>query len=202
MTSAVEGDEAMSITRFATFVVLTATVLMGQASSNWYAFTPTNGSVYVSDSAEGSPTFTLFKVDTPVTFSSIYLRITQADPTTSDYYDIGIGSCPSNDCSQPGVPITLICNLGGVNLLETGDVSFPCVQGQVTLQTGVYAYLGVGSTAFVAKCQEQQAQITPFASTVRGGAVNGNLSTLNVPFFTTPKAGARSAADICAISLH
>lgn len=194
--------------------LLAALLLVSSASAqttlNWYPLFEGQANPYVSDSAGGSPTMTLFNIEgANVAFSSINLRVTVPDINLSDFYDIGIGACPNNDCSQPSQPITILCNLGGVTLSNKGAQQFPCLQGNVVLTAGTYIYLGVGSAANIAKCQGQQgsASITPFATTVIGTSVNGNLSNIVIggkpaPNFITPSAGIRSAADICTISLH
>ena len=190
-------------------VCVGATLLYGQTTVNWFWANMGDHNVVVSDDVGGSPTATLIYVPTAVKFSAIYVKITTADTSTSDYYDIGIGQCPSNDCSQTNVPVTIVCDWGnsgnGINLTSVSLQSHPCSQTTpVTIHPGVYLLLGAGN-ANVAKClgQSGSSGIQPFSTTVQGDAVNGSLLNVTIGSFKTSNtAGARIAGDSCSISLH
>jgi hypothetical protein len=187
----------------------TAGVVRAQITVNWFSANQGLSNVLVSDSLSGSPTATLIYVPTAVKFSSLYVKITTADANTADYYDIGVGSCPGNDCSQPNVPIEIICDWGdsssGINLTSASIQSHPCSQSTpITIQPGVYVLLGAGN-ATVAKCSGQGGStgIVPWSTTVQGSAVNGSLQNVTTGSFkTSATAGARIAGDSCSISLH
>lgn len=174
---------------------------------NWFATDIGLGSPTVEDDACGHPTMTLFYVPTPIKFSRIYFDISTPDPDPSHYYDIGIGSCPSLDCSQSNVPITIVCNLGahngnGINLTTPGPRARRCAQRTpITLKPGVYALLGAGN-ANLAHCYGQagSASPVPFVSHT-GLALNGSLTNSSTGFWIT-RSGAKSPGNGCMISLH
>jgi hypothetical protein len=177
------------------------------AQLHWFAIDIGPGAPRVEDDTSGHPTMTLFYVPTQVTFSRIYFNISTADPDTSHYYDIGIGSCPSFDCSQGNVQITIVCNLGaqngdGINLTTTGPQSYHCAQSTpVTLNPGVYALLGAGNANLV-HCYGQagSASAVTFVSHL-GLTINGSL-TNSATGLSITRSGAKSPGNGCMISLH
>jgi hypothetical protein len=183
----------------------------GQTTLNWFTANFGKASPVVEDDVSGAPTETLLYVPTSVTFSRVYFNVTTADTATGDYYDLGIGRCPSLDCSQPRVTITILCSIGssgsggtGVNLASTGPQSFPCTQTTpITIQPGVYVLLG-GGNAKVAHCagQNGSAPPIPFKAAGSGTATDGSLTNPNSTIFKTDVAGSRSAGNACMISLH
>src|ERR1700686_118085 len=102
--------------RISSLAVLAVLMTMVQSQSNaqttvnWFWANDGSNTVLVSDSVSGSPTATLIYVPTAVKFSFIYAKISIADANTSDFYDIGLGHCPNNDCSQPNATIDIVCN--------------------------------------------------------------------------------------------
>jgi hypothetical protein len=199
-----------SVVALAAFMsVATAGKVCAQTILNWFSANQGPNKVLVSDSLTGSPTATLIYVPTAVKFSSLYAQITTADTDTADYYDIGIGKCPGNDCSQPNVTIDIVCDWGnsstGINLASASIQSHPCSQTTpITIRPGVYVLLGAGN-ATAAKCSGQSGStgIQPWATTVQGNAVDGSLRNVDIGRFkTSTMAGARIAGDSCSISLH
>jgi hypothetical protein len=180
------------------------------AQIKWFSANVAGNTAQVENNAGGSPTTTLLYVPTSVTFSGIYLSVAKVDNTTGNYYDLGIGKCPSLDCSQPNVTVTIVCNLGtsgssgrGVNLTSVGAHVLPCAQGSVTISAGTYVLLGAGN-ATVAQCKGLlgDAPVIPFVSTVSGTATNGSLTNPNSTIFTTAAAGVSQPSGGCNISLH
>jgi hypothetical protein len=180
------------------------------AQIKWFSANVAGNAAQVENNAGGSPTTTLLYVPTSVTFSGIYLNVAKLDNTSGNYYDLGIGKCPSLDCSQPNVTVTIVCNLGtsgssgtGVNLTSVGAHVFPCSQGSVPISAGTYVLLGAGN-ATVAECNglSGDAPVIPFTSTVTGTATNGSLTNPSSTIFKTASAGASEPVSGCNISLH
>jgi len=186
--------------------------LNAQTTTKWFSANTTQNaadSPTVEDDL-GHPTANLLYVPTSVTFSNIYFNVAKDDPATGALYDVGIGKCPSLDCSQPSATVTIVCNLGtsgasgmGISLTSTGAQVFPCVQGSVTISPGTYILLG-GGNANVAHCLGLSggASVIPQATGVAGHATNGSLTNPNSTIFTTGLAGAKTPGNACMISLH
>jgi hypothetical protein len=189
--------------------------LNAQTTTKWFSTnTPTkasNAPFVEDDPSGGHPTANLIYVPTSVSFSGIYFNVATADTTSGHYYDLGIGKCPSLDCSQPNVTITIVCNLGtsgtsgsGVSLASTGAQVFPCAQGSVTISPGTYILLGAGITNS-AHCLGLFGgnAVIPQATGVGGHSTNGSLTNPNSTIFKTGSpAGAKAPGNACMISLH
>ena len=181
------------------------------AQIKWFSANVAGNTAQVENNAGGSPTTTLLYVPTSVTFSGIYLSVAKVDNTIGNYYDLGVGKCPSLDCSQPNVTITIVCNLGtsgtsgsGVSLASTGAQVFPCAQGSVTISPGTYILLGAGITnsAHCLGLFGGNAVISQ-ATGVGGHSTNGSLTNPNSTIFKTGSpAGAKAPGNACMISLH
>jgi len=200
-----------------TIMLLTAlaciAISLNAQSNNWFsANTTQNASTppTVEDDAGGHPTANLLYVPRSVTFSNIYFNVATADTTAGAVYDVGIGKCPSLDCSQPSAVVTIVCNLGtsgasgtGISLTSTGAQVFPCMQGSVTIAAGTYILLG-GGNANAAHCLGLSggASTIPQATGVGGHATSGSLTNPNSTIFTTGAAGAKTPGNACMISLH
>jgi hypothetical protein len=180
-----------------------------QVQLNWFAANVGgNGTPVIEDDLSGSPTATLINVPTQITFSNIYFFVSTADSNTADFYDLGIGQCANNDCSQPNQRIAIVCNLGtpgpsgqGVNLTSLGPQHYPCAQGSVTIGPGVYVLLGAGNANLTHCYGEHGASPdVPFTAAPTGIAKNGSLT--NTSGFATAKPGSKGPGNGCMISLH
>jgi len=179
-----------------------------QTTTKWFVVNPGFSASYVEDDSSGQPTASLIYVPTSVAFSNLYFNVYTTDSTAGHYYDIGIGKCPSLDCSQPSVQITIICNLGssgssgqGVSLTTSGVQSMPCAQGTVTISPGVYILLGTGN-AKTAKCLGGASAIMPTAAPGQA-STDGSLTNPNSTVFTTGSAtGSHQPGNPFSVSLH
>ena len=189
--------------------VFSCMALSAGALTKWFPANVAGTSTPV-ENVSGSPSATLLYVPASVTFSGIYFNVAKDDTASGAFYDLGIGKCPSLDCSQPNAAVTIVCNLGtsgasgtGISLTSMAAQTFPCVQGSVTISPGTYILLGAGN-AIVARCTGllNDAPVIPFVSTVSGTATDGSLTNPNSTIFTTAAAGASEPVAGCNISLH
>jgi hypothetical protein len=104
-------------------LALLCMALGARAQLGWFTANPGGIATLVSPNSGGAPSIMLLYVPTAVKFSNIYFNVRTQDTITTDYYDLGIGRCPSLDCSQPNVQITIVCNLGSSGSFPTPDES-------------------------------------------------------------------------------
>jgi len=128
--------------------------------------------------------FGLLTIAQPTTFSEIAYDVGTADGSNNS--DIGLFSCPSKDCSQPGVTATPICDIGAQTLASTGTGAHNCVQTHpITIQPGTYIFAGCSNGTTLKWGYSSLSLPLPFSAiSITSGCTNGQLAA-----FTTPSTG-------------
>ena len=149
----------------------------------------------------GAVAIALLPIPKQITLHSIYYGVTTLDSNGAHLYDIGIYSCPSNDCSQPGVAMTLICDIGAQPMPAViSNTSHACVQTTpISLPPGIYALSFTGNDSTAQWWQSANLQL-PFSTNVLGVSSTGGQLPSSA---TTPTAGAyQYGQNQLAIGLH
>ena len=150
--------------------------------------------------ANNTAYFGLLTISQSTTFSNIIYDVQTFDITGGDKYDLWLASCPSSDCSQPGVTVTVVCDTGAIALNSTGPQKTQCTQSvPITIKPGVYI-LAVCGNAMVAKYADTNVSVAlPFSATSVASVCTAGAAGN----FSTPTAGSIfGVAGSIAFALH